>query len=136
MSAGHTSANPVPRLRGLITSYPGVQALRALDLVHRGEVHAIIGENGAGKPTLINIIAGITAAEFRLAGIRRPRYLDADRTEGRGAGTGMTHQKRSLVPDVTAAENVYAGRQQVTPLGTVRWRAAACGTRRIFDRLY
>jgi ABC-type sugar transport system ATPase subunit len=49
--------HPLVELRGITKSFPGVRALRAVDLTLRaGSIHALVGENGAGKSTLINVL--------------------------------------------------------------------------------
>ena len=65
-------ASAVLEVAGLVKEYPGVVALRGVDLdVLSGEVHCLIGPNGAGKSTLIKCIAGViapTAGEIRMDG--------------------------------------------------------------------
>ena len=47
-------------MRGIIKSFPGVKALRDVNLVvEAGEIHAICGENGAGKSTLMKVLSGV-----------------------------------------------------------------------------
>jgi ABC-type sugar transport system ATPase subunit len=76
-----------------------------------GEVHAIIGENGAGKSTLMKLLAGHlqpTRAELRIDGkaVTLTGPVDAERR-----GIVLVHQEILLAPDLTAAQNVYLGRE-------------------------
>jgi ribose transport system ATP-binding protein len=112
----------VPRLemRGIVKSFPGVKALRGVDLdVSGGEVLALLGENGAGKSTLMKVLGGVhrpDAGTLRLDGhpvaFRSPQ-------EARAAGIAAIHQEFSLVPGLTAVENIFLG-QERTRTGFVR----------------
>ena len=113
-------------MRGIAKRYPGVVALDGVDLdVARGEVHILLGENGAGKSTLMNILAGAVrkdAGGIRLDGVeldpRNPRDAQA-------AGIGIIYQEFNLVPHLSAAENIFLGREPGTA-------CRACSTRRSF----
>lgn len=97
-------------MRGLYKSFPGVQALKGVDLlVKPGEVHCLMGENGAGKSTLIKILAGAyekDAGEIVLDGshieIRNPH--DAQRF-----GISFIFQELSVVNALTVEENMTLG---------------------------
>jgi ribose transport system ATP-binding protein len=92
--------------------FPGVQALKRarFDLVP-GEVHALMGENGAGKSTLMKILAGIykkDAGDIRIDG------ASVDVTSPRAAqdlGVSIIHQELNLMNDLTAAQNIFIGRE-------------------------
>ena len=76
-----------------------------------GEVHALVGENGAGKSTLMKILAGVHVeydGAVRLAGapIKFAGVQDAER-----AGVAIIHQELDLVPELTAADNIFLGRE-------------------------
>ena len=100
------------RMTGITKSFPGVLALRGAELELRaGEVHALMGENGAGKSTLMKILAGIQRAddgEIRLDGevvqLSSPRQAQA-------AGVSIIHQELALMNDLTAAQNIFIGRE-------------------------
>jgi len=97
---------------GINKTYPGVNALVEASLtVNDGEIHALLGENGAGKSTLMKILAGaveMDRGEIRLYGkateVHSP--LDAIRD-----GIAMIYQEFNLVPTLSAAENVFLGRE-------------------------
>ena len=108
-------------LNGITKSFSGVPVLDHVDLeVRAGEIHALAGENGAGKSTLMNIVSGVTPAdsgqmlwEGRPVRVRSPR-------DAMSLGISFVHQELALVPQLSAAENVFLGRHP-SARGWVRW---------------
>jgi ribose transport system ATP-binding protein/rhamnose transport system ATP-binding protein len=127
-----------PRLvaRGIDKAFPGVQALRNVSLeVAAGEVHALLGENGAGKSTLGKIIAGVytsDAGEVLLDSVPLGR---SDEAAARARGIGIVHQEGSLVPQLSVAENVFAGHAPTGFLGRIARRTMQERTRALMDEL-
>ena len=117
---GHTSENHIVVLKAECVSktFAGVTALRDVDFdLRSGEVHALMGENGAGKSTLMKILAGVHVDYDGLvriddAPVRFSGVQDAER-----AGVAIIHQELNLVPELTAAENIFLGREPLI-LGT------------------
>ena len=95
-------------------SYPGVRALKSVSLTLRaGEVHALVGENGAGKSTIVKILGGVEPAD---AGVVRLAGRDAMLTSplaARRAGIAVIHQELSLLPQMTIAQNLLLGREKL-----------------------
>jgi len=114
---------PLLELRHIRKSFGGVAALTDVDFtLHAGEVHGLVGENGAGKSTMMKIIAGVHAADegtMRLGG-SLVRFRSA--RDARDAGIGMVHQELSIVPELSVAENIALGTQPVNRIGLVSWR--------------
>ena len=104
-------AEPVLELAGIAKHFLGVRALGGVSLrLFAGEVHALMGQNGAGKSTLIKVLTGVHAAdagEMRLAGqpIRPESPLQAQRL-----GISTVYQEVNLCPNLSVAENIFAGR--------------------------
>ncbi len=104
-------AAPVLHLSGIDKSFPGVRALHRVSLSLRaGEVHALMGQNGAGKSTLIKVLTGVyppDAGEMRLDGdaIRPATPLQAQ-----ALGLSTVYQEVNLCPNLSVAENIFAGR--------------------------
>jgi len=114
--------------RRLSMSFPGVRALSDVSFdVRPGEVHALIGENGAGKSTLIRILSGQLTGyegEVRLDG--RPVRFSTPR-DGIASGIAVIPQELQLVSTLTAADNVFLGREPRSHAGLVDARALARG---------
>lgn len=110
-------------MNGINKAFPGVQALKDVDFdLRKSEVHALVGENGAGKSTLMKILAGVHEAdsgEIRLSGeVVHPSgpksMIDA--------GIGVIYQEINLIQHLSLAENVFLGRQPLTPTGFIDWK--------------
>lgn len=101
---------PLLELRAVTKRYPGVLANDNVGLtVEAGEVVAVLGENGAGKSTVMNIIAGLVrpdTGEILIGG--RPARPRSPR-DAAAMGIGMVHQHFKLVPTMTVAENIVLG---------------------------
>src|SRR3954453_2346342 len=118
------SVIPVLDCRGIVKSFPGVQALRGVDFaVRRGRVHGLVGENGAGKSTLTKVIAGLYPPdEGALALDGQPLTLRGT-DEALALGLVTVHQDINLIATQTVAENVFlANEPTLGPFGIVRMR--------------
>ena len=115
---------PLLELVGIHKSFGGVAALTDIDFtLSAGEIHGLVGENGAGKSTMMKIIAGVHAeyqGTMRLDG--KPVHFRSAR-DARDAGIGMVHQELSIVRDLSVAENVLLAMQPLNRFGLVDYRA-------------
>ena len=98
-----TGPAPLLEMRGIVKSFPGVQALRGVNLtLQSGEVLALLGENGAGKSTLIKVLGGAHCADeggIEIDGRETPFHSPHD---SRRAGIAVIYQEFNLVPGLTA----------------------------------
>jgi ABC-type sugar transport system ATPase subunit len=105
---------PVLRIIGGSKIYGGVHAIEGVNFdLYPGEVHALVGENGAGKSTLCKAIAGaisLTSGEFILDG--KPAKFEQPR-DALKSGICMVYQETSLVPTMTAAQNIELGNEKL-----------------------
>ena len=101
--------------------FPGVLALNHVDFdVRAGEVHALVGENGAGKSTMINILAGVlqpSGGKMLLDGNPVVFHNPADTQR---AGISVIFQEFNLVPHLSVAENIFINREP-TRNGMIDW---------------
>ena len=113
---------PVIELRGVTKRYGAVAVVRNLDFdLKAGEVHGLIGENGAGKSTTMRVLAGVEhdyEGEMRV-GNKLVRLRSA--AEAQNLGIGMVHQELSIFPHLTVAENLF-GRNPPGGMGLVSWK--------------
>ncbi|HTH60933.1 MAG TPA: sugar ABC transporter ATP-binding protein [Paraburkholderia sp.] len=116
------NAAPVLEAVGLSRAFPGVRALDRVDFrLFPGEIHTLMGQNGAGKSTLINVLTGVhspDAGEIRLAG--EPVRFSTPQ-EAEAAGLQTLYQEINLCPNLSVAENIFAGRQPKRR-GLIDWK--------------
>ncbi|QIK62815.1 ABC transporter ATP-binding protein [Leucobacter viscericola] len=111
-------------MRGITKRFPGVLANDSVDFeVESGEIHALMGENGAGKSILMSILAGVYQPEEGEILIRGERQTLASPLDAINVGIGMVFQSFKLFPSLTIAENVVF-RREPTKRGLID-RAAA-----------
>lgn len=106
-----TDTDPILSLRQIRKSYGSLQVLHGVDLdVRAGEVVALLGENGAGKSTVSNIISGTVAPSDGKMTWLGAAYAPANPRAAMDLGIGMIHQELKLLPQLSIAENVFVGR--------------------------
>jgi len=104
--------NAYVTFHGITKTFPGVRALDDVSFsIAVGEVHALVGENGAGKSTLINIIAGNYHPDGGYIEIKGEKVRMRNYAEALVKGISVVYQERSLVPNLSVAENIFADRQ-------------------------
>jgi ABC-type sugar transport system ATPase subunit len=105
-----TARDAILSVRDLSKSFPGVQALSDIELeLARGEVHALLGENGAGKSTFVKIIAGVYRPDAgKISFDGRPRSFGSP-ADAFASGISVIHQETSLIPQLTVLENIFLG---------------------------
>jgi ribose transport system ATP-binding protein len=102
------TSETVFRACGINKSFPGVQALSAVDFeLKAGEVHALVGENGAGKSTLTRIIAGLDTADSGRMELYGQHYLPSGRADAEAHGIRMVMQELNLISNLSVAENIF-----------------------------
>lgn len=116
--------------------FPGVVALDGVSLyLKRGEVHALMGENGAGKSTIMKVLAGIyTLDEGELLLDSEP-FSPKNPKDSLEKGISMVHQELNMLYDMTVEENLFLGRETHGPLGVVKRSQLRQRAQKEFDGL-
>ncbi|MFJ6567397.1 ABC transporter ATP-binding protein [Streptomyces sp. NPDC091292] len=105
-----TSAAAILELRGITKSYGSVMACDAVDLrVDAGEIHGLLGENGAGKSSLMKVLLGLVRRDSGSVLVRGETVALDSPQEAAELGIGMVHQHFSLINGLTVWENVALG---------------------------
>lgn len=137
MTVDRTAPPPLLEMRGISKQYPGVVALDDVQLeVRAGEVLALVGENGAGKSTLMKILAGAVArdsGEILVDGA--PVQINGPQ-DAMDLGINIIYQEFNLVPHLSAAENIYLGREPSALLpGFIDFKRLYADAQQVMDGL-
>jgi rhamnose transport system ATP-binding protein len=118
-----SASPPLVQLRGITKTYGGVDALSSVSFsLAAGEIHAVVGENGAGKSTLVKILTGVVRADSGEILVDGSPERIGDPQKAQQLGIAAMYQEPTVFPDLSVAENIFAGRQPRSPLRTVDWR--------------
>ncbi|MEC0256229.1 sugar ABC transporter ATP-binding protein [Paenibacillus lautus] len=100
------------QMEGIMKEFPGVLALNncRFELL-RGEVHALMGENGAGKSTMMKILTGVYQKDAGTITYKGQPVELTNPKAAQDAGISMIHQELNLAPDLTVAQNIFIGRE-------------------------
>ena len=107
-------------VEGLSKRYGGIIALNEASFSARaGEVHALVGENGAGKSTFIQVLSGAVHPDAGRVALAGQDYRPANPDAAQALGIAAVFQELSLIPDLTVEQNIWFRREPLTPLRTV-----------------
>src|SRR3954463_4037574 len=99
-------------IRSLTKGFPGVQALDHVDFtLHSGEIHGLLGENGAGESTLIKVLTGVFKRDVGTIRLDGQEIEARDPADALSLGIGTVYQEVNLLPNLSVAENLFIGRQ-------------------------
>ena len=125
--------------RDISRAFPGVQALAGAGLTLRaGEVHALMGQNGAGKSTLIKVLTGVHAADSGTIELLGKTIVPESPIHAQSLGISAVHQESHLLPNLSVAENICAGRYPRKPWtrgGGIDWRETGRRARELLASL-
>ena len=97
--------------KGVSKSFPGVQALSDVDFdLRTGEVHALVGENGAGKSTFCRIMVGLETADGGCMTLNNQDYRPKGKKDAEIRGVRMVLQELNLIANLSIAENIFLGK--------------------------
>lgn len=109
-------------LRAISKEFPGVKALDNVQLdLYKGEVHALMGENGAGKSTMIKVVTGVYEKSAGTITLNDQEIHPKTPEDAQNVGISTVYQEINLCTNLTVAENIYIGRQPMKA-GRVDWK--------------
>lgn len=112
------------KTKGISKQFNGIYALKDIDFeINAGEVHALVGENGAGKSTFIKILTGVYSLDEGQIFWEGTDVKLLNPIESRRIGINVIHQDHILIPFFNGVENVYLGSDYLVRKGKVDWRA-------------
>jgi len=130
------SGTPIITFRQVTKRFPGVVALKAVSMaIAGGELHAVVGENGAGKSTLMKCLCGVISDYEGTLLIRGRPARFRSTTEAERAGISIIHQELNLVEELSAAANIFLGREKLTRFRLLDDRAMEEATGELFEQL-
>src|SRR5690606_8196209 len=138
MSATEPPVPAVPLIaaRGITKAFAGVEVLRDVDLdLAPCEIHALLGENGAGKSTFAKILAGVHRPTRGTLALNGEHGEIPDTVAAQRMGITLIHQEPISFPDLSVAENLVLGRSGGAPLGRVGWAALTRDANRLMELL-
>jgi ABC-type sugar transport system ATPase subunit len=129
-------AVPVLHAERVTKAYGGVQALKGVDIeLFPGEVHGLCGENGSGKSTLLKILSAQIQPDAGSVYLASTPVVFKSPVESLSAGIATVTQERTLVPQLTIAENVMLGHTKARKVWGIDWRATRTRAAEILERL-
>ena len=132
-------ATPIIEMREISKYFGAVEALRRVSLtVHEGEVIGLVGDNAAGKSTLMKVLSGVHAPDAGQVLMDGHEVHFKSPMEARAAGIEMVYQDFALVPELSVMQNIYLGREvlgQGLGRGFLDKRSMAEGASALIDRL-
>lgn len=127
---------PVLRLENITKTFPGVKALDDVSFsVMPGEVHALMGENGAGKSTSMKVLGGIYQPDEGAIYVEEEQVVMHGPLDAKAKGIVFIHQELSLATELTVAENIYLGELPRRRFGRVDWSELYAKTDKILQKL-
>ncbi len=130
---------PLVEMRGIRKAFGAVQALDGIDLdIAPGEVLGLVGDNAAGKSTLMKVLSGAYRADSGTVTVNGDAHEIHSVTDARELGIEMVYQDLALADNLDVSANIYMGRELLRGFGPLRvldGKRMAAETRRLLDRL-
>ena len=112
MSSLKMSSEPLLSINGISKAFPGVKALDTVSFdVRAGEIMALLGENGAGKSTIIKVLTGVYKRDSGSVTLDGKAIDPQSTAEAQAIGIGTVYQEVNLLPNMSVADNLFIGRE-------------------------
>ncbi len=123
-------------MTGIAKSFGGVAALEHVDFsVRKGEIHALLGGNGAGKSTVLKMLSGVhkpDKGEIYIGGVKLEEHTPE---AARRLGIAMIFQEMSLIPSLSVAQNIFLTREPKGAMGLLDDEAALKEARGLLEKI-
>ncbi|HEX4201051.1 MAG TPA: ATP-binding cassette domain-containing protein, partial [Chthoniobacterales bacterium] len=121
---------------GIAKSFGGVAALEHVDFsVRKGEIHALLGGNGAGKSTILKMLSGVHKPDRGEIWINGVKLEEHTPEAARRLGIAMIFQEMSLIPSLTVAQNIFLTREPKGAIGMLDDRTALKEARILLEKI-
>ncbi|MGV8873021.1 MAG: sugar ABC transporter ATP-binding protein [Rhodococcus sp. (in: high G+C Gram-positive bacteria)] len=131
-----TTSTPLLEVREATKSFGSIAAVSGVSFpLYAGEAHALVGENGAGKSTIVKMLAGVHKPDTGSLLIGGSAVTLNNPAEAKANGIAVIYQEPTLFPDLTIAENIYIGAQPKSRGGMIDRRAMNAAAEVLFGRL-
>ena len=116
--------------------FPGVKALDNVRFnLKKGEIHALMGENGAGKSTFIKVLTGVHQPDGGEIILNGKSVKMHDPLVAARHGIAAIYQHLAAYPDLTVAENIFMGHEKLSKFRSIRWKQTNAEARKLLDSL-
>ena len=124
------------KMSGIVKKYGGVPVLKEVDFtVKSGEIHALLGENGAGKTTMMNILGGVTHQDSGTITLFGEQAEIDSPLDAQKKGIAFIHQELNVVNDLAVYENMFLGNELKNRFGQLDIKKMCEETQKVFDRM-
>lgn len=116
-------SNYVLELKDVVKTFGGVTALNGVHFqLKRGEIHALMGENGAGKSTFIKVITGVHQPDSGVMLLEGEKIVLRSTSDSAKLGIAAIYQHVTAFPDLTVTENIFMGQELKNKAGLYNWK--------------
>src|SRR3954447_25717542 len=131
-----TATTDIIRLEGVTKRFGGITAVNDVSFgISPGEIHAVVGENGAGKSTIMKMLAGVYRPDSGELVLRGEPVVIGDPLQARKLGVSIVFQELNLFPHLTVAGNIFANRETTRGPGLIDERQMVTATRRVLAEM-
>ncbi len=126
----------IVQMENITVQFPGVLALDKVRFDAKpGEVHVLLGENGAGKSTIMKVLAGVNTEYEGTILYKGQEIVARSVDEQRARGVSIIFQEMNLLKNLSVAENIFMGRQPTKAGGQVDWKRMYADARMLLDSI-
>src|SRR5829696_6524745 len=134
-----TDPNPteeIIRLDHVTKRFGGITAVNDVSFgISPGEIHAVVGENGAGKSTIMKMLAGVHQPDSGSLVLRGESVAIGDPLEARKLGVSIVFQELNLFPHLSVAGNIFANRETTHGPGLLDERQMVTATKQVLNTM-